>query len=222
MLQERVATGLLFIAAIAWAAFASGDPAILAAALAGLCVATAVGAALYPADTSLAAGHYGYNGLLVGIAVATFLAPSALSAALVGLGAAISSIALAATRRVLGASRLPPLTFPFLAVSIVLVAGAYAFGNLPALDLPAPAFPQAAAAGASSAGAPFVLTAILDGVSQVFLLKDPVSGALILIGLLLSSPVAAGLAALGSALAVLSALALGARARPTSRRAFTA
>jgi urea transporter len=82
-------------------------------------------------------------------------------------------------------------------------------GSLPTPALPAALGPDAARFGVD-AGA--LVTAVLKGVSQVFLIGDSVSGALILVALAVSSRWAAGIAAAASVVATLVAIGLGADA----------
>jgi hypothetical protein len=75
MLQGNPITGLLFLVGIWWAALAVGAPAVGVGALVGL-LASTMTAIWTRADASgLRSGLYGFNGVLVGVAVPTFLRP---------------------------------------------------------------------------------------------------------------------------------------------------
>jgi hypothetical protein len=74
--QDHPFTAALFIAAIAWDSFAAGAREVLFGGLLGLVTATLAAMWLRVDAEGLAAGLYGYNGILVGLALATFLAPS--------------------------------------------------------------------------------------------------------------------------------------------------
>ena len=90
MFQNNPLTGILFLAAIAWASYAAGVPRVAIAGVLAVVVANLTAQWLNADRESLHAGLYGYNGVLVGLALATFLAPNALMWVYVVLGASVS------------------------------------------------------------------------------------------------------------------------------------
>jgi urea transporter len=209
MFQDHPLTGALFVAAIAWGAFAAGTPEVLAGGLLGLVVATLSAMRLKVDAGKLAAGLYGYNGLLVGMALATFLPVSAALWFYVVLGAAVSVVVMLATARATQGWQLSALTAPFVVVTWLLLLSAQAFAGLDsgiAADAVQPLEP--AAADALDLGA-FVV-GVLKSISQVFLKASVVAALLFLAGLWVSSPAAALFALGGALLAVTSAHLLGA------------
>ena len=92
MLQDNPLSGALFLAAIAWGSFAAGAPRIAIGGILALLVATLTAYWVRADEKSLAAGLYGFNGILVGLALPTFLAPGPLLWAYVILGGAVSAI----------------------------------------------------------------------------------------------------------------------------------
>ncbi|MGB7616060.1 MAG: urea transporter, partial [Pseudolabrys sp.] len=86
MLQDNPLSGALFLAAIAWGSFAAGAPQIAIGGILALLVATLTAYWVRADEKSLAAGLYGFNGILVGLALPTFLAPGPLLWAYVILG----------------------------------------------------------------------------------------------------------------------------------------
>ncbi len=86
---------------------------------------------------SLRAGLYGFNGVLVGLALATFIAPGPLLWAYVVLGAAVSVVAMGATANVVKTWGMPALTFPFVLVTWLLLLATYGFAGLAGTALPA-------------------------------------------------------------------------------------
>ena len=156
-------------------------------------------------------GLYGYNAVLVGLALPTFLQPTAMLWACVVLGGAVSVVATLATANLIRTWQLSALTFPFVIVTWALLLAAFAFAgvggepppyasDVEALD-PALADPldfMAFAAG------------VLLSISQVFLKASIVSSLLFLAGLAVSSIPAALFAVGGAVLAVLTAHLLGA------------
>ncbi|AVO48913.1 hypothetical protein C6568_06365 [Melaminivora suipulveris] len=130
-------TGALFLFALLWGAWAGGTTwAVVLAALSGAAASTAVGRALGAPRDALHSGLYGFNGLLVGAGVATFIAPSAAMWTLALLAAALSSVLALALQRVLRDWDLPGLTLPFivstwLMLLAVLLQAAIATAVLP-------------------------------------------------------------------------------------------
>jgi urea transporter len=166
------------------------------------------------------AGLFGYNGLLVGAALATFLAPrwgGAIFIATIAVAAA-STIIWEATAAVARVFEMPPLTFPFNLVTIPFLWASFAssrVGRGPGLAehaLAAPIDPllRALEAGPGGMDAASLLNALLRGISQLFLADSWIAGILILIGILFCSRIAMVMALLGSAIGGLIGLAFGA------------
>jgi urea transporter len=211
MFQNHPFTGALFIAAIAWGSFAAGAPEVLFGGLLGLVTATLAAMWLRVDAEGLAAGLYGYNGILVGLALATFLAPSLQLWCYVVLGAAVSVVAMLGTANVTRTWRVSALTFPFVLTTWLLLLAAYAFAGL---GSETPPFVGELAPLEPAASTPLDLGAFIAGIfnsiSQVFLKGNAVSALLFLAGLAVSSLAAAGFAVAGAVLAVTSAHLLGA------------
>ncbi|WEK50055.1 MAG: urea transporter [Candidatus Kaistia colombiensis] len=209
--QNNPLTGLFFLAAIVWGAIAGGQIDIAIGAIVALVVATVTAMLLDADKASLDQGLFGFNGVLVGAAVPTFLANGATMWFILLVGAAVSTVVMLAVSKVMKTWEAPALTFPFVLTTWFLVLGAYSFGQVPIASMGPPALPHTVAGGVeSAANATELFLAWLKGPAQVFLINNPVSGVLVLIGLLVSSPWAAGLAALGAAVALAVSLALGA------------
>lgn len=211
MFQNHPLTGALFLAAIAWGSFAAGAPEVLFGGLLGLVTATLTAMWLRVDAEGLGAGLYGYNGILVGLALATFVAPSPLLWCYVMLGAAVSVVAMLGTAQVVRAWQVSALTFPFVLTTWLLLLAAFAFGGLGS-EMPSLAGelePLEPAASNPLDLAAFV-SGILKSISQVFLKGNAVSALLFLAGLALSSAAAAAFAVAGAVLAVTSAHLLGA------------
>ena len=94
MFQDNPLSGALFLAAIAWGSFAAGVPQVLVGGVIAVVTATLTAHWLRVDRTSLHAGLYGFNGVLVGLALATFIGPGPLLWAYVVLGAAVSVVAM--------------------------------------------------------------------------------------------------------------------------------
>ncbi len=187
LLQNNALTGLLFLAGILY-----NSPAMAVAGLLG-CTASTVAAWLlkYP-KKEISDGLYGFNGVLVGVALAYFFKFTLILTALMVLGAVASAMAMNLLKR-----RLPPYTFPFVLVTWVLYE-LIASGNL---------VPKNVSLVADAA--PLMVNAALLGFGQVMFQASVVTGALFLIGIAASSMRAAAFATAGSFGGALIAMALG-------------
>lgn len=214
MLQNNPLTGLLFILGIFWGAVTAGNLAIAAGAIVGLIVATMTAILLHSDEVSLSQGLFGFNGILVGVAVPTFLVMGPATWFLLIVGAAVSTVAMLAISHATKIWDVPALTFPFVLTTWFLVLAAYSFGHLPIRGMGPPALPApiVAAAAGSDLSAGFLLGAWIKGVSQVFLINNLVTGLIFIVALLASSVWAAVFAVAGSAVSIAVALLLGASA----------
>lgn len=211
MFQDNPLSGALFLAAIAWGAYSAGTPEVLYGGLVGVVAATLAALGLRVASVPLRSGLYGFNGFLLGLALATFITPGPLLWVYVVLGAAVSVVVMAATVRVAASWDMPALTFPFVIVTWMLLLATYAFGGLSGDALPT-----------ASVVAPFepvvsppwdigtFFGAVMLSISQVFLKASVIASLLFLAGLAVNSPAASVAALAGASLAVITAHLLGA------------
>ena len=211
MFQDNPLSGLLFLAAIAWGSVAAGAIAVLVGCVLALLAATLTAMWLRADARSLASGLYGYNAVLVGLALPTFLLPSPLLWCYVVLGGAVSVVCMLGTVNVTRAWNVAALTFPFVLVSWLLLLASYGFAGLPGGTLPfANQIEPIDPAAANLLDPAAFVSGVLHSVSQVFLKGDGVSALLFLAGLAVSSLPAAAFGLGGALLAVVSAHALGA------------
>jgi urea transporter len=169
-------------------------------------------------------GLYGFNGVLCGLALATFLAPSwdAVATVWIVVVSAGSSIAMAALAAWFGrAWGVPPFTFAFnLSVLVFLITALHAVrgrtGELIAPTTPAvdgAAVSTALRESATAVGTTdtfAVVNAILRGLGQLYFVNSILGGVLVLLAVLVCSRIAAGFALIGSAIGMLVGMAMGA------------
>ena len=212
MFQNNPVAGLLFFIAIGWGSYAADVPQVAIGGLVGVLTATLTAQWLRVDRTDLAAGLFGYNAYLTGLALPTFLSAGPLLWIYVVLGAAVSVVATLATANVFKTWGVAALTAPFVLVSWLLLLAAFAFSGIDGSALPltggyvTPIDP--AAANPLQFG-DFV-QGVLKSVSQVFLKGNGISALLLLAGLAVSSIAAAVFALVGAAVAVITAHILGA------------
>jgi urea transporter len=209
MFQDNPLTGALFLLAIAWGSYAAGVPQVAIAGVIAVIVATLTAQWLRVDRESLHSGLYGFNAVLVGLALATFLAPSTLLWVYVVLGAAVSVVVTLATTNVVkpwgGA-----LTFPFVLTTWLLLLATYGFSGLVGTALPSG---NVVTAFQPYEASPLQLIDLVQGVfqsiSQVFLKASGIAALLLLAGLAVNSLAAAAFALGGAILAVLTAHLFG-------------
>lgn len=211
MFQNNPLSGLLFLLAIVWGAHVQSRPDIAVSAI----VATAVGtgsAFLFDLDSdALHSGLYGYSSTLIGIALPTFLSPTVGMWACLVFGAAVSPIFTVTLAKVLKTWQVAALTAPFVFTTWFILLGADSFSVVHGSVLSAPMLPhQLIVSSLETPTASGILSAALYGIAQVFLLPSLISGALILVGLAISSGWALSFAVLGSILSLAAAKFLGA------------
>lgn len=211
MFQDNPLTGLIFLLAIAWGSIAAGVPTVVAGGVVALIVATATAQWLRVDKASLHAGLYGYNGVLVGLALPTFLAPGPLLWVYIVLGGAVSVVAMLGIVNAVKPWGVSALTFPFVLITWLFLLASHGFAGIEGAGLPIGSVASAALPIASN---PLnileFLSSTLQSVSQVFLKGNGVTAVLLLVGLAVSSMPAAIFALGGALLAVAAAHMFGA------------
>lgn len=198
---------------------AIGDPYLAALAAAGTVSATAAAKSAGLDKNSFQDGLFGYNGCLVGCAVAVFMSPipvqsleyphcmlaitSGLATTLIG-GAASPFVA-AALKPAMGTVPQWTLAFNFVTLSMLLRTKPFA-DALPA------GTPTPITSLSSEQLFHVALHAPFKGISQIFVVDSSLSGAIILSGIALYSPGLAGHAILGSCIGAVSGVIMGADA----------
>lgn len=211
--MDNPLTGLLNFVALCWGAFAGGTTlAVAIGAVVGNLVSTAAAYPLRADRAALRRGLCGFNGLLVGAGIPTFLAHTPLMWLLLVFAAAGSTVVTLAIGRWFDAWKLPGLTFPFVLTTWLVLLAAYRLPGLPIAALPPAELASQASAGGGLASTDAFIRAALRGVAQVFFVDNPVSGAIFLLALAVESRWCAALAAFGAAAATACALAMGADA----------
>ncbi|HTR15290.1 MAG TPA: urea transporter [Roseiarcus sp.] len=211
MFQNNPLTGLLFLAAIAWGSLAAGAPKVFSAGALAVVTATLTALWLRVERPTLNAGLYGYNGVLVGLALATFITPGPLLWVYVVVGAAVSVVATLGTANALKPFGVAALTFPFVIVTWILLLATYGFSGLSGSSLPAATvITPFELLPAGSLGFGDFIKGVLLSISQVFLKGSGVAALLLLAGLAVSSIEAAVFALGGAILAIVTAHLFGA------------
>ncbi len=205
MFQQSLSCSLLFLIGIFWGAWSEGRMAVAWGAVVGLGVATLTGHLLRLKPSEGEAGLWGFNGILLGCGLMSFLRSTPLSWCALILGAASTVWLREGMNRVMRRWRLNSLTMPFVLICWLLLAAAHNLRGLPAEGLPAPTLHQAGNIHLAT-GAIHLIFYWLRGIAQVFLLDSWVTGLFFLAGLITANGRAAFWAAFSSALALAVAL----------------
>jgi urea transporter len=206
------------LAAVGWGSYAAGVPQVAIAGLVAVVVATLTAQWLHVDRASLTSGLYGYNAFLVGLALGTFLAPTALLWVYVVLGAAVSVVAMLGIANAVQPWGVSGFTFPFALTTWLLLLATYGFSGLTGAALPTGKVVTAFQPYEASALHIIDLAqGVLHSISQVFLKGTGVSALLLLVGLAVSSRAAAAFAFGGAIPAVAKAQLLGAESALITR-----
>lgn len=209
-------TGLFIVAATFVA-----DAWLGVAGLIGLVVSTLTAIVLGLDRGAIRAGLYGFNGVLVGLGLSVFLRPD-WDWTVVGWIVAVSAfstVLMAALATVfLSAWKVPPFTLAFNFATLIFLVAALNLANARFGEVIVPTAPSVTkdevqtslTAVSSDNGFIDVMTAIFNGIGQLFFAKDVIAGILIIVGLAIASRIVALFALVGSTVGMVTGLALGA------------
>jgi len=161
--------------------------------LTGCIAATATALLLQAPRDAIRRGEYGFNGLLVGLALGLMYKPDLPAMAILVLAASGSTLVAFACRGFLGDHLgLPFLSVPFVLVTLSALLAAKGFSNLE-ITLG----PMLAARWADSLPVPAYISTFLRSLGAVFFQVNLLSGIIVFLGLLFYSPLTLLLAIVG-------------------------
>lgn len=205
MFQGNIWTGIFFLAGIFYGAYDADMPAVAWGAVIGTFMSTITGYLLkYPADRGIN-GLWGFNGILVGCALPTFLGNTPQMWLALVIFSSMTTWVMYGLNLLLAPYKVSSFTFPFVLTTWFILMAARIMHALPDSGLGAPELPGNFSA-AFDTSFKSLLIYWLRGISQVFLIKSWVTGLLFLIGLFISSRWAACWAAIGSAVSLAIAI----------------
>lgn len=205
MFQGNALTGLLFLCGIFWGAYQEGQGVVAWGALVGVISSTVAGYVVrLPANDGLQ-GLWGFNGVLVGCALPTFLGNTVWMWIALIICSMLTTWVRTGFNNVMTRWKVNSLTFPFVFCTWLFVLAARMFHGMPPEYMAAPEL-TAPLSGSIALGFGHLIVYWLKGIAQVFLINSWVTGIFFLAALFVSSRWAALWAAIGSALALLVAL----------------
>lgn len=205
MFQQNAWTGLLFLIGIFWGAFNAGAPQVAIGALVGLLASTFAGWIIGEHIQDGRDGLWGFNGILVGCAFPTFLAPVPLMWVSLVCCAMLTTWMRRGFNNVTAQFKINSLTFPFVFCTWMFLLSARVLTATPLADMDSPAL-IVHIGGSIDWNVGSFLIYWLKGVSQVFLINNWVTGIIFLVALAVCSLWAAIYAAASSALALFVAV----------------
>lgn len=209
MFQQSAWTGILFLAGIFWGAYSASAPQVAWGAVLGLLASSLAGWLLGVHVEDGRDGLWGFNGILVGCAFPTFLAPVPLMWVSLVCCAMLTTWMRRGFNNVTVQFKINSLTFPFVFLTWIFLLSARVLTATPLADADSPALIIHIGGQIDWSLAAFV-TYWLKGISQVFLINDAITGLIFLAGLAVCSVWAAVYAAVSSALALLVAVSFAA------------
>jgi urea transporter len=205
MFQNSPITGMFFLAGLFLGGWQFGVYGLL-----GTAASTLTARWLAVPAPAVQAGVYGYNGTLVGVALAFYLADNALLPVYVIFASAVSAIVAAAIGNLLSAWKVPALTGPFVVTTWFFALGIYGLDQLGAgANSGRPGFPAITVGDRAAPDLALFGQGIFHGVAEVFFLDSVAVGILFLLGLLVSSRIDCLMAVVGSAVGLTTGWLLG-------------
>lgn len=205
MLQNNSYAGLLFLIGVFYNSTLFGIG-VLVGTLSSTLTARLLGAE----RAQIRDGLFGFNGALVAVGILYFLHPGVLTWACVIVAAACSSVLMAAMLNMMRVWKLPVLTAPFVFTTLCVFLATARFGRMQSTELlPSAGLPHGATVEGIVTGSTLV-HGLFSGVAQVFFQASPVTGALFLAGLLVSSRLGFVAAIAGSLIGAMVAWGMGA------------
>lgn len=205
MFQDNVWTGVLFIIGIFVGAYMEGMPVVVWGALTGLAVSTLAGYLFKMPDADGREGLWGFNGILVGCALPTFLANTVWMWIALIVCAAMTTWVRTGMNNLLAPWRVSSFTFPFVFCTWCFLLAGREFAGMGPAHMSTPELAYTIS--------PLECHSVLDfaeywlkGIAQVFLINSWVTGAVFLIGLAIASWRAALWAGISSLIALVMAL----------------
>lgn len=201
MFQDNMWSGLLFLCGIFWGAYEEGIGIVAWGALVGVLVSTLTGYIMGLPDKNGAQGLWGFNGILVGCALPTFLGNTVWMWLGLVLCSALSTWVRTGLDNLMSQWKVSSLTFPFVLSTWFFLLAARLLNGMPPIHMSTPELPIGIHEQLNLQFWPLV-TYWLKGISQVFLINSWGSGIFFLAALAVNSRRAAAWAAIGSALSL--------------------
>lgn len=212
MFQGNSLTGIFFLIGIFYGAYAEGQPLVAWGASVALTVSTITGYLLKQPIEDGEIGLWGFNGILVGCGIMTFIGNTVGAWFALILCSAMTVWVRRGFNNAMSSLGINSLTFPFVFCTWIFLLCARTMSWLPAEQMSNVTLPETTTNTTFALDVQHLLIYWLKGISQVFLINNWITGILFLIGLVIFNRLAALWAGIGSAIALTIAIAYGAPA----------
>lgn len=219
MFQQSAWTGLLFLAGIFWGAYQTHTPLVAWGAVVGLVASTLAGYITSDNNEPGEAGLWGFNGILVGCAFPTFLAPTWQMWVALVFCSMLTTWVRTGMNNVMAPWKVNSLTFPFVVMTWFFLFASRMMSGMAPDALSTPTLTEHLTCTLDTSFGSLVQY-WLKGVSQVFLIDSWVTGIFFLVALAVCSRWAAFWGAMGSAISLAVAIAFEADAADISAGLF--
>lgn len=220
MFQGNAGAGWIILIAIFWGAYENNQWQVAWGAVVGCLVANAVACILGEKPSELKYGLSGFNGLLVGCAIPTFLSNTPLMWVALIVCSASTVWVRRGLNNVMARWKINSMTFPFVMMTWIFLFASYFMSGLQGSGLSQPEL-DIHYHFSLDTSVQSLLIYWLKGISQVFLVDSWFTGALILMALLSCNTWAAIWAMIGSALSLAVAMLFHADAVNISHGLFS-
>ncbi|WP_244641995.1 urea transporter [Chelatococcus reniformis] len=209
--QNNPLSGLIILLALFFNSAVYGTICIL-----GVVVATGMAMLLQADRVLMRDGLFGFNGVLVGLALVAFTSadfrtgavPSLPMAVYIVFAAAMTTIVFQALATLLGPHKVAALTAPFVLTGWLFLFAVLKFAAIEAGPLAKPVSPDQFDAAVAYT-LPTWYMGIGNAIGQIFFQDNWITGYLIIVGIAVNSRISAGMALVGAAGAALVAVAFG-------------
>ncbi|EPG0370381.1 urea transporter [Photobacterium damselae] len=206
---ENSYTGLIFLIAISYAAYLSNNVSlVIAAVLAAILSNVFAVYSRYDKDM-IDSGLFGFNAVLLAMSVAVFMEKSPAMWFVMIIGILLSTLITAAFKNILTDKfGIPGSTGPFVFTGWLILFAGYSSSSITVTTGIHPEFITNFISNNSYLNLDYI-NVFFKNIGQVYFLSSPISGALILLGILVASRKYALYASLGSGLSIVISEAIG-------------
>lgn len=208
---ENIYTGILILIGIGYTAVVSGNYALFFAAIIGAILSNVVAIYHNYDENILNSGLYGFNGVLLAMAVALFIEHSPLMWFIMIIGVYLATIVTNSLNNTITKTfGIPGSTGPFVFSGWLILFAAYQFSLVSVITGIHPHFISNFSQTGDDLFNYINLTELFfRNIGQVYFLGEPLSGVIILIGLFVGNKIYGGYAALGSLIAIITSIIVG-------------
>lgn len=186
--MDNPLTGLLNFVALLWGAYAEGIPAVGWGSIVATFAGTAAAYVIPGVNKgNLKAGLYGFNGMLLGCGIPTFLGSTPLVWAILIFTSVVVVFVMITVAEFLSKYKVPAFTFPFTITLWIVMLASYKWAHVSITGL------GHSVLSTQISGTPTLVSAMdwingsLNGVSEVYFITNPVSGIIFLLALIVES-----------------------------------